>query len=263
MFSTPAPDPFTDPPTPELSDGRWFSDPPTLPELQGLQHGECHDCGGHALVDAQYVGAVRCSACWSRFHKPGGDFVAVPLRSAPRSYVVKPWISQGERGAPRSGTAEPAEAAASRWRIITPARPVDDEFDDMPQAAVRLAAGLAGEEQVAVTYALAEDLKLGRLIESIAVRVPHVGYAIWQRSGDGSWTTHAAQIADPLLRNCSVTEFSALVTGKPWTPPAPPITGPCPRCQTVVRWKKDPFEPYAHNRPGKPKEAKTKCLPNA
>src|SRR5690242_12508000 len=81
---------FTDPPAPELGDGGWFSDPPALPEPQGLQHGDCCDCGGVALVDAQYAGAVRCSACWSRFH--GVADLPMPPRGALTRVVVAPRI---------------------------------------------------------------------------------------------------------------------------------------------------------------------------
>lgn len=239
-----------------------FTDPPTVPPRQGLQQGDCCDCGGPALVDAQYVGAIRCSACWTKFHNVG-NFVAVPLRSAPRTYVVKPWISQGVRGARRSGTDE-AEAAASRYRVITPARLAVDA--ELPDGARKLLRELDVEAHA--TYAAAEDLKLARLVETIAVRVHDIGYALWERTAGGAWRPAEAQLADPYLRTCSVTEFSALACGRPYAPPAKPISGPCPYCSTpdhpvVVRWKKDPFEPYAHNRPPRVKGEKIKCLPHA
>jgi hypothetical protein len=255
-----------------------FTDPAPVREPQGLQHGECCDCGGVALVDAQYEGRIRCSACWSKFHKVAD--LPVPRRGASAHHVVVPRIVRGELDAPRrtsidrldtNDTVDQGADTPGRYRVITPARDCRDYADAVAPAALQLWEQLTalGEKPV-VTYALAEDLKLARLVESAAVRVPHVGYAIWQRTGDGSWSTLGAQIADPLLRSCSVTEFVALALGKVWTPPkppAPPIKGPCPRCSTpghpnVVRWKKDPFEPYAHNRPARAKETKIKCLPS-
>lgn len=301
---------FTDPPV--LPGVDYFADPPALPAPQGLQDGACADCGGPALVDAQYEGVVRCSACWTKKHNVG-NFVAVPLRSAPRSYVVKPWISQSERGARRSGTAEmkrfksshqcricgrwlegewsradaaqrvelqrqmdagvcdgcspsgwplPADedAEVGRYRVITPARPAAPE--QVPAACAKLAAELAGAgfaaDDIRITYALAEDLKLARPVATVALRLRHVGYAIWR---DGK--PLMAQIADPMLRTCSVTEFTALALGKPYTKPAPAAPapkGPCPRCGTVVRWTKSGT--WAHTIKDQNGD-KIKCLPLA
>lgn len=257
---------FTDPPV--LPGVDYFADPPVLPEPQGLQHGACADCGGNALVDARYEGVVRCSACAARHHGVGATPPA-SFRGAPRSYVVKPWISQSERGAPRIGTSSPSESPESaeeaaevgRYRIVTPARQASTE--ETPAACAKLAALLPGAghaaEDISITYALAEDLKLERPVASVALRVRHFGYAIWK---DGRPLT--AQLADPLLRTCSITEFSALALGKPYTPPKPAEPapkGPCPRCARQVSWKKDPFEPYAHTAKDQNGD-KIKCLPS-
>jgi hypothetical protein len=240
-----------------------FTDPAPVPEPQGLQHGDCADCNGPALVDARYSGVVRCSACWSRFHNVGA--ITVPIRSAPRSYVVKPWISQSERGARRIGTASPSESPlpdesaeeVGRYRIVTPARSARPE--EVPASCAKLAGALAPDD-VRVTYALAEDLKLERPVATVALRLRGHGYALWK---DGR--PAQAQIADPYLRTCSVTEFTALALGRPYTPPKPPdppTRGPCPRCGVTVRWKKDPFEPWSHNRKDPDQNgAKIKCLP--
>ena len=32
----------------------------------------CHDCGAPAAAALEYIGAVRCSACWPKFHGLGG-----------------------------------------------------------------------------------------------------------------------------------------------------------------------------------------------
>lgn len=257
---------FTDPPV--LPGVDYFTDPPALPEPQGLQHGDCADCNGPALVDAQYEGVVRCSACWSRFHNVS-TAAAVPFRSAPRSYVVKPWISQSERGARRNGTASQPESPESdegatevgRYRVITPARPAAPS--ELPASCAKLMAALAGAghaaDDISATYALAEDLKLERPVASVALRVRHFGYAIWR---DGRPFT--AQVADPLLRTCSVTEYSKLALGQPYAapkPPAPAPKGPCPRCGQLVRWKLKPsFETYDHKIKTQDGD-KIKCLP--
>lgn len=258
---------FTDPPV--LPGVDYFTDPPAQSAPQGLQPGECADCGGHALVDAQYEGTVRCSACWTKFHG-AGRIAAVPFRSAPRSYVVKPWISQSERGARRndiatsSVTAPPDQPVGDedgtevgRYRVITPARPAAPE--QVPATCAKLAADLpsAGHasEDITITYALAEDLKLERPVATVALRLYGFGYAIWR---DGKPLT--AQVADPLLRTCSVTEFSALALGKPYTKPKAPEPapkGPCPRCGTVVRWTKSGT--YKHNTKSQDGE-KIECL---
>ena len=261
-------DPFTDPPV--LPGVDYFADPPALAEPQGLQEGHCADCSGRALVDAQYEGVVRCSACWSRFHNVSAT-VVVPVRSAPRSYVVKPWISQSERGALRIGTTvsppespESDEGAAEvgRYRVITPARPAAPS--ELPAACSKLMAALPGAghaaDDISATYALAEDLKLERPVASVALRVRHFGYAIWR---DGRPFT--AQLVDPLLRTCSVTEFSKLALGQSYEAPKPaerPPKGPCLRCGKIVFWKLSPsFEPWAHTIKTQDGD-KIKCLPN-
>jgi hypothetical protein len=258
---------FTDPPV--LSGVDYFVDPPALPAPQGLQEGYCADCSGRALVDAQYEGVVRCSACWSKFHNVSAA-IAVPVRSAPRSYVVKPWIVQSERGALRIGTAslpgspesDEGEAEVGRYRIITPARPAAPS--ELPAACSKLMAALPGAghaaDDISATYALAEDLKLERPVASVALRVRHFGYAIWR---DGRPLT--AQLADPMLRTCSVTEFTKLALGQPYEAPkkaAPAPKGPCPRCGQLVRWKLSPgFQPWAHTIKTQDGD-KIKCLPN-
>lgn len=262
---------FTDPPV--LPGVDYFADPPALVDPQGLQHCECADCGGHALADAMYEGVVRCSACWSKFHNVSAAR-SVPFRGAPRSYVVKPWIVQSDRGtrrigmaasglphAPESPQSGEEDETVGRYRVITPARPATPE--QIPTACAKLAVSLAGAghapEDITITYALAEDLKLERPVSSVALRVRHFGYAIWR---DGKPLT--AQLADPLLRTCSITEFSALALGKSYTrpkPPEPALRGPCPRCGKEVSWKKDPFEPYAHTIKTQDGD-KIKCLPN-
>src|SRR5690348_14271364 len=125
-------DPFTDPPAAELADGGWFTDPPALPEPQGLQRGDCRDCGALALVDAQYVGDVRCSACWSKFHRVSD--APVPRRGALTHVVVVPRVVRGELSAPLApepdrtplgdvGTLdESVQDSIGRWRVIVPAR---------------------------------------------------------------------------------------------------------------------------------------------
>ena len=111
-------------------------------------------------------------------------------------YSYAPGSDAAHDAAVRAEDTPPAPPAASTVRVLTSARPYDPATPSTPTAVKGLAA-LAPAARV--TFALAEDTADGRLIASLAVRIPGVGYAVYARTqrpgrGVGGWESNGCVV---------------------------------------------------------------------
>lgn len=214
-----------------------FLDPEPLPvPIGALVLDRCDECGGAAAVRDYYVGPVRCAACWS------AHFGTDPMRPIVPARHLRVRYAGGERPAPAAAnrphalggqTARGAGRKPSPYRVLIAAQPATPSQLPAGASAVLVAATSADLAPVC-TYALAEEGATGRMVHSVAVRVPGHGFGVWW---NGAFTS--AMWRD-ISRVHGQGHLLALAGGTPWTVPAarePAPRGPCPRCGSGVRWR--------------------------
>lgn len=223
----------------------------------------CSACGRGAVRDARWSGPVGCVACWAAAY--GIDTmrpIAVPahlrVRYAGGSIPV---LGQGPAMRSRRRLEVPvqdprsaAAATAVARRELSADAPEVPRFNrkPLPLAAIA-AAGYTWRLTLATAEAEQEDGP-PELIESVALRVRGLGWAVWV---DGRPSSACAWTAGRGPHRCSVGELVTRAQGLPWQPPPKPAEGPCPACGRSVRWKEDGIA-YKHLRaPGEP------CVPDA
>lgn len=76
----------------------------------------------------------------------------------------------------------------------------------------------------------------GVVSASLAVRVPGVGHAIYERPEGGSWGWSRGVLDRPHVRRCNAGQFKAALAGAEYVPPVPRAVrkGPCPKCGAEV-----------------------------
>jgi len=177
----------------------------------------------------------RCSGCARDFHgvSTGGGAIGVP---GPVPARVLPGELGPSMTPPTDPSISPSKPAPQVLR-----RAVEVSHDDASlPSAVKGLLKLAGPAAT-VTAAVAA-MPDGRIVASLAVRVPGTGFAVYHRGEDGAWGTAGAVLGRPHLRSVGVTEFAAALAGVDYVPPAPRPPAPkttCPGCGAEVSTTKD------------------------
>lgn len=173
--------------------------------------------------------APECSGCGRARHgitHDGGaigHIVPVPARILP--------------GELDDGDVMPTKVLTLPQQSITVLRAAAEVSRDDPSlpAAVRTLLALAGPS-ARVFAAVVRRNADGAVSASLAVRVPGVGHAVYERPEGGSWGWLRG-ILDRPTRRCNAGQFTAALKGVEYVPPAPRETapkGPCPNCAAEV-----------------------------
>lgn len=240
-------------------------------------HGHCPD-GGDAIADAWYVERYgrepeRHPADWSLHGRAAGPIRNSAMVST-RPDECLAFLRDGSRGtADCAGKAERAGipttrylygqpttnqlpvaasvAAATGPTVLRPATDVRPDDPALPAGVRRLVA--VAPAGTRVTLAVAADAD-GVPVASLAVRMPGVGFAVYERRGEGgAWRFANAVAVAPRPRHrlparahlmrANVGRFTAALLGEEYdptptldvAPPAPVPTGVCPGCDAEVR----------------------------
>lgn len=225
--------------------GPMFADPPPPPYggPSGLLPADCARCLGHTLAAPAYRGEVLCARCRVNPGVPASWLRARPLYAGG-------WAAGGlRRPAPVLREAPLSPPGAATIRVLRRSAGQHELATEQPPKPARKAlldAQAAGHARANLRYAFAEDLAKGKMIESWALRVPGLGYAVWI----GGYAGSAAIRWNGRVYLCSVTEFAERAAGREYLPPPPraPVgRAACPRCGTEVRVTTAGV-PYAHKR---------------
>lgn len=175
--------------------------------------------------------APECSGCGRARHGITHDGGAIG-RITPVPARVRPG-ELGAAGQPvRQPVVEPVKQPATVLRPAVDISPQDASLPGPVVGLLQLAAAHGHRARVTGSA----GARNGTVVVSLAVRVAGVGYAVYERTGEG-WTFGNAVLLAPHWRRANVGQFQAALRGEAYVPPTPrepAPKGPCPSCGAEV-----------------------------